>query len=336
MIHLAGRDEPVPAMRGQSILDACLAADVPMPYNCRSGECAECRAELVEGKVEESPGADPAVFNDADRAKGRILTCLCTPAEDVTIKLDLRDGIAAPKIERFYAHVERVQPVSSSVVQVEVETAKPIDYRPGQYFEWVLPDITPNRSFSAASIPGGERLVFDVRLYPGGKVGDYVQNSLVPGDNFEVIGPYGRFEFTENHHRTAICVAGGTGLAPIKAMIEQALAVGTGRRIWLFYGVQTAGDLYDIEKLERWVDQYDGFSFHAVLSDEPLDSGWDGARGLVTEHIEEMALDGFGLEAYLCGPPPMIDAAMPILEATGLEADDIYADRFSPARSKST
>ncbi len=318
---------------GQNILEACPAADIPMPYNCRSGECAECRATLVAGDVEEAPGADPAVFGDADRERGRILTCLCSPLSDLTLEITLRDGVAAPRIERVWAHVERVEQVCDTVVQVEVETAAPIPYRAGQYFEWILPGISPDRSFSAANRPGNERIVFDIRLYPGGQASGYVQESLGPGDAIEIVGPYGRFGFTENVHRPALCIAGGTGLAPIKAMIEAEIAAGAGRRISLFYGARSRGDLYDLDLLERWSTELDGFQFRIALSDEPEGSGWTGDRGLVTGLVEDSVFDGFGLEAYLCGPPPMIDAALPILEAIGVAEDDIHADRFSPAKT---
>lgn len=317
---------------GQNILEACLTAGVPMPYNCRSGECAECRAVLVDGSVEESPGADPAVFTDADRDRGRILTCLCAPTSDITLRVALRDGAAAPKIERVNALVEQVTPVSASVVQVVLETPWEIAYRAGQYFEWGLPGIAPNRYFSAASRPGDARLVFDVRLYPGGKVSDYVRSVLRPGEAIEVAGPFGHFGFTANDHRPAVCVAGGTGLAPIKAMLEDAFATGGGRQIELFYGARAAGDLYDIDLLERWAGEHPGFRYHIALSDEPDGTEWSGHRGLVTDLVRDNLFDGFGLEAYLCGPPPMIDATIPVLEDIGVEAHDIHADRFSPAK----
>lgn len=331
-IRIEGREAPVDAEGGQTILEACLAADVPMPYNCRSGECAECRAELLAGEVEEAPGADPAVFTDADRDKGRILTCLCSPVSDVAIAIALRDGVAAPRVERVLAPVARVERVCHSVVQVEVETPAPIPYRAGQYFEWVLPGVAPNRNFSAANRPGTGRIAFDIRLYPGGQASGYVQERLAPGDAIEIVGPFGRFGFSDNVHRPALCVAGGTGLAPIKAMIETDIAARSGRPITLFYGARADRDVYDRALLDRWASEHAGFTYRIALSDEPIDSGWTGARGPVTELVEETVFDGFGVEAYLCGPPPMIDAALPILEAIGIDRDDVYADRFTPAK----
>lgn len=331
IVHLPGGHE-VACPAGKNILEACLEAGVPMPYNCRSGECAECRAVLLDGTVEESPGADPAVFTQADRDKGRILTCLCSPASDISLDIVLRDGRAAPRIERVNALVDRVEQVSSSVVQVELETPWEIAYRAGQYFEWGIPGIAPNRSFSAANRPGAERILFDIRLYPGGKVSDYVKEVLSAGQTMELIGPFGHFGFSGNAHRPAICIAGGTGLAPIKAMIEDEIARGSSRPIRLFYGARRAEDLYDIRLLDDWAKAHPDFSYQIALSDEPAGSAWTGARGPVTALVEDQLFDVFGVEAYLCGPPPMIDAALPVLDMLGLMPDDIFADRFSPAR----
>ena len=318
---------------GQSVLEACLAAGLPMPYNCRSGECAECRAVLLSGSVDESPGADPAVFTEADRRKGRILTCLCAPTSDIALEIVLRDGASAPRIEHVTATVGRVERVSASVVQVALGCPREIAYRAGQYFEWIVPGIAPNRYFSAANPPGGTELTFDVRLYPGGAIGGYVRSALRAGQPLEIAGPYGHFGLTANDHRPAICVAGGAGLAPVKAMVSDALARKSGRRIRLLYGARRREDLYDTALLDGWAARSADFSYAVALSDEPADSGWNGPRGTVTELLADTVFDGFSAEAFLCGPPPMIDAAMPILEDIGVDPDDIYADRFSPAKT---
>lgn len=330
-VKFAGSEMEVACAADQTILDACIAAGLPMPYNCRSGECGECIAQVREGETEEMPGADPAVFTDLDRADGRILTCMCFPRSDVALDIALRDGVAAPKIERVYAMVERIDWRGPNIAEIEVATPWALDFRAGQYFDWLIPGIAPDRSFSAANRPGSETIVFHVRLYPGGAVSSFVKERLGLGDVIEIEGPYGHFGLSENDWRPAIFVAGGTGMAPIRSVLDHAVAHGDRRPMRYFYGARTQTDLYCLDDMAGWAG--DTFSFIPALSDEPAGSGWSGARGLVTEVLEREIGDAFGAEAYLCGPPAMIDAAIPILRAAGLDAHDIFYDKFTPARS---
>lgn len=332
VIRICSSEDKVRCPEATTILDACLAHGLPMPYNCRSGECGECIADLRAGEIEELPGADPAVFTDGDRASGRILTCMCYPRSDLEIDIKLRDGIAAPKIEHVSGVVEDIRRHGQNVVEIRLATPRPLDYRPGQYFAWRLPGIAPNRSFSAATRPGGDAVVFHVRIYPDGKVGDYVKARLALGDTVDLIGPYGHFGFTENDHRPAICVAGGTGMAPLHAALDAAFHAGDRRSIRYFYGARTQQDLYCLDSMAAWQAAHPTFRFVPVLSDEPPDSGWTGERGLVTDVLSREIGAVFGAEGYLCGPPAMIDAAIEICLTAGLLEDDIYYDKFAPAK----
>jgi NAD(P)H-flavin reductase len=155
---------------------------------------------------------------------------------------------------------------------------------------------------------------------------------LHAGQVVELVGPYGHFGFTENRHRGAICIAGGTGLAPIKAMIEQEIAAKSERPIMLLYDARRPADLYDLDLLTCWADKVSSFTLATALAEGSCDGIATARPGLVTNLLADTVFDGFGLEAFLCGPPAMIDALAPILEQIGVEADDIHVDRFSPAR----
>jgi CDP-4-dehydro-6-deoxyglucose reductase, E3 len=331
-IEILGAEAPVSAAGGETILDACLKAGLAMPYNCRSGECGECIAALEAGEVEEMPGADPAVFTDGDRRRGRILTCMCFPRSDLRLALALRDGVAAPRVQRVHAMVEAVDWHGPNIAEVALTTPGALDYRAGQYFEWVLPGVTPDRSFSAANRPGGDVIRFHVRIYPGGAAGRFIKEEMVVGGIVELVGPYGHFGLTENDHRPAICVAGGTGMAPIRAVLDDAFARGDRRPIRYIYGARSQADLYVLEDMADWAAANPQFSFTPVLSEEPEGSGWAGARGLVTQTLAAEIGDAFGAEAFLCGPPAMIDAAIEILLAAGLDDADIHYDKFTQAR----
>jgi len=331
-IEIAGAEASVSAAADETLLDACLRAGLAMPYNCRSGECGECVATLEAGEIEEMPGADPAVFTDADRRRGRILTCMCFPRGDLRLALALRDGVAAPRIQRVHAMVEALHWHGPRIAEVTITTPGALDYRAGQYFEWVLPGIAPDRAFSAANRPGDDVIRFHVRIYPDGAVGRYLREEMVVGGILELIGPYGHFGFSANGHRPAICIAGGTGMAPIRSVLEDAFARGDARPIRYFYGAREQADLYCLEDMAAWQAANPAFSFIPILSDESDGSDWRGARGLVSETLAADIGDAFGAEAYLCGPPPMIDAAIAILLDAGLDEADIHYDKFTPTR----
>jgi xylene monooxygenase electron transfer component len=327
----SGKETSCPA--DQSLLDSCIQAGIPVPYNCRSGECGECMASLLSGRVHELPGADPAVFTDAHRREGNILTCMCFPRSPITLDLPLQAEAPSIRPDTFNVMVQRVERLTPTIFGVTVETPWPIEYRAGQCFEWVLPGIAPNRKYSAANPPGDDHIDFHVRIYPGGKVGDFLAGTVLTGQAMQLIGPFGNFGLSSNQWRPAVCVAGGTGLAPILASLENAFAHGDTRPIRFFFGARRQHELYCLDKLQSWSAHIPNFSYVPVLSEEPAESGWTGKRGLVTGTLAQELGDVFGLEAYICGPPAMIDAAHAVLEESGVPPEDIRSDRFVQARS---
>lgn len=316
----------------QTLLDGCIQAGIPAPYNCRSGECGECVAKLLRGEVYEMPGADPAIFNDTHRAAGKLLLCMCFPRSPVALDVPLKADKPAIKPTVINCMVERIERVTPTIFKVRVETPGPVDYRAGQCFEWVVPGVKPNRIYSAANRPGEAAIDFHVRVYPGGKVGAHVAEALSPGGTLQVVGPFGQFGLSASDWRPTLCIAGGTGLAPIHAILDEAFARNDGRFIHFFYGARCREELYALDTLQGWAAAHPTFTFTPVLSDEPADSGWTGARGLVTDVVAQRLQDAFGLEAYVCGPSAMIDAAVAVLESAGLSSSDIHADRFVQAR----
>lgn len=318
----------------QSILDACLDAGIAMGYNCRSGECGECLSERISGEIYELPGADPAIFNDEQRARGLMLTCMCYPRSDLVVSSTLHSEARAA-IREFDTVVTEVKRHGAAIVEVMVETDAmaevALNFAAGQYFEWVIPGIAPNRSYSAANRPGSNRLEFHVRLYHQGQVSQRLGRAeIARGDILTLKGPYGTFGLTPHHERPAILVAGGTGFAPMCAVLDEAAEKCLPRSFRFFYGTRRADDLYRLDKVEDWRRRGVKVEFIPVLSDEPADSGWKGERGLVTETIKRRFHDGFGAEAYLCGPPPMIDAAIALLEGVGIDRCDMHFDKFTP------
>jgi NAD(P)H-flavin reductase len=259
-----------------------------------------------------------------------ILACLSYPRSDMTLSVQLREQ-GGPPVREFDTIVEEVHRHGPSIVEIVVRAEAPVDYRAAQYFAWVLPGVAPDRSFSVANRPGSTRLEFHVRIYPHGKVGQFfAHNALEPGAVLTLRGPFGSVELTDDEYRPAILVAGGTGLAPIKAVLDAAFAAGSRRPIHFFYGTRRAADLYHLDTMARWARLHPNFTFIPVLSDEPAQSTWAGERGLVTEALARNVKDAFGAVAFMCGPPPMIDAAIPLLRKLGIDRDDIHYDKFTP------
>lgn len=326
-ISILDSDHVVVAHDNVSVLDACLENGTPLQYNCRSGECGECTAKLVSGTVKELAGADPAVFNDSHRDKGLILTCMSYARSDLVLATELSAKPAAA-IRQHETTVKNIVRHGPAVYEITVEAAAPIDFQPGQYFEWVLPGITPNRSYSAANRPGGREVVFHVKFYENGRVSEYLSKGLGVGQGLILKGPFGNFGLGARDYVPAVMVAGGTGLAPICALLEETFARGTTRSIYLFFGAQCSHDLYHLDRLKAWEQRYKNFRFFPTVVDIAGSPGWEGDVGLVTEIIERRLVDAMGYEAYLCGPPRMIDAVTALLETKGVDADDIHADKF--------
>ena len=316
----------------QTLLDCCIQSGLSVPYNCRSGECGECKAVCVSGAVREMPGADPAVFDDTDRAAGKILLCMCTPLSDVVIDVPAATDIPAIRPQTFNVMIARSEKVTPTTWRISVETPGPVNFHAGQYFEWVLPDIAPNRVYSVANAPDGGCIDFLVRIYPDGKVGSHIQQHFSVGGTFSIVGPFGHFTLSRNDWRPAVCVAGGTGLAPMLSVLSEAAANGDRRRFIFFFGARNREELCCLDQIEKLSRQLPSFAFVPVLSDEPAGSDWRGERGMVTDVLARRISDLFGLEAYLCGPPAMIDAALEVLDAAGVPPQDIRVDRFAPAK----
>lgn len=333
-LTLDGMPEPLDLPANRTILDACLDQRVPVPYNCRSGECGECAAQLVAGRIQELPGADPAIFTPAMREAGMILTCMCFPASDLHLRVPLRSG-DAPPIRTFDSVVTDVAWFGPRSVRVTLRMDEPVSYQAGQYFEWHLPGLEAPRSYSAANPPGSRTLEFLVRVHENGGVSQRLQRGeLAAGDVLTLKGPFGSYALDAQDDRPLILVAGGTGLAPVKCIAEELAARGSRRPVKIFFGARDQEELGYTASLQALARQAPNIEFTAVLSHEPEGSPWTGPRGLVVDALQAMAGDAFGAQAYLCGPPPMFAAATSVLDRMGVAPEDVHCDKFSPAGSR--
>lgn len=319
---------------GDNLLNAALGSGLSWPHNCRVGSCGTCRCKLVEGKIK--PLNDFSYVLDEEQLDdGYILACQTQLRSDVTIEIDLNDtDKQLTQAETVEGEISGVTALTHDIVEITVSLNQPFPgYLAGQYAELSLDGIDDARSYSFAKAPALEddnRLSFFVRHVPNGEMSTLLHDGSRMGCPVTVSGPHGTFYLREST-APAICVAGGSGLAPIKALLEQYAVDGFNRQIIFLFGARTRNDLYCLDEIEGIAAKNKQFSFIPVLSEEDKNSDWSGERGMVTEFIGNQGLDLASSEAYLCGPPPMIDSAIDVLKTHGMNDKQIYFDKFLDA-----
>ncbi len=323
--------------RETTILEWALSKGVAFPHSCRVGTCGTCKCRLVSGKVYEL--SDKAYALSAEELSASfILPCQSLPRSD--IELDVpnppQEHTRIPVVERA-GTVSQLTPLTHDILELEVTIDEPVVYRAGQYCEIYVPgvitdEIRETRSYSFASAPGKAPVSvvrFHVRLVPGGKFTAWLHSEARVGQRLEGHGPYGDF-WLRPAAAPILAIAGGSGMAPVKAVLEQALLDGVERDVVYYFGARRQEDLYCLEDVERMRRSWRGkFEFVPVLSGEPDDSDWRGARGFVSEHVAaELGTKIREHHVYMCGPPPMIDSAEKIVRAAGVAPEHVHADKF--------
>jgi|CXWL01.1.fsa_nt_gi NAD(P)H-flavin reductase/quinol-cytochrome oxidoreductase complex cytochrome b subunit len=325
----------VAARSGETILEAGLRADVALPYDCRSGGCGLCLCTVLNGRVDHG-AFQPTVLTDAMRARGQALMCCAVPLEDVEIELESLALEGGPVVRQYRGQVVRMERLGGDVMRlmVALPDQQRIDFVAGQYLNVVLAD-GQRRAFSFANPPHDNELIeLHVRLVPGGRFTTHVFNEMQVGDSLHLEGPLGRFTLHDGE-RPILFIAGATGFAPIKSIVEDAFRRGIRRPMHLYWGVRQPADLYLLSLAEGWQREHPNFSVVPVLSGgapgEAPNDGWAGRRGLVHEAMLADFADLSGHEVYACGSVAMVETAVPAFLAQGLGEAYCYTDAFVPA-----
>jgi NAD(P)H-flavin reductase/quinol-cytochrome oxidoreductase complex cytochrome b subunit len=340
-LHLTLHPGPAQASAraGETLLEAGLRAGLALPYDCRAGGCGLCKCTVLNGRVDPGP-YQPAALTDAMRARGEVLMCCAVPLEDVELEVagvaSLADA-ASPK--RWHARVQRMERLSPDLMRLHLALpdGERIVFTAGQYINIVLPDAPgegAKRAFSFANAPqpgGNADIELHVRLIPGGRFTTQVFTAMHESDAIEFEGPLGRFTLGDSE-RPILFVAGATGFAPIKSIVEDAFARGIRRPMQLYWGVRTASDLYLLDVIERWQTEHANFRFTPVLSEAA--PSWPGRRGLVHQAMLADHPDLTGCEVYACGSVKMVEAAVPDFLAHGLAEQFCFSDAFTPSASR--
>lgn len=307
---------------GANLLKALQDAQVPMSYSCMAGRCGTCRCRVLDGEVMEGAGEQ---LRPLDGEQGFVLACQTYVTEPCTIEIPEPDEVVVHPARIVRAIVATIEDLTHDIKRLVLRPAKPVEFSPGQYVQL---QFTPEhaRPYSMAGLAGDGRFEFHVRLVPDGRVTGYIAHDLKVGDAVKVSGPLGSAYLRRKHEGPMLCVAGGTGLAPILSILRGAVAQGMKNPIHLYFGVRSQRDIYGMPWLDQLKREHPGLAVHVVVT-----SGGNRATqrcGLVTDAIEQDHGDLTGWRAYLCGSPPMVEAATVVARRMGIAAGHIYADAF--------
>ena len=316
----------------ETVLDAALRQGINLRYGCRNGACGSCKGKVLAGDLHYED--DPIALSDDDKEENLALFCAAMPDSDLVIEVDEIDLDSAIEIKTLPCRVQEMNLLNDDVMQlfIKLPASERLQFLPGQYIDILLEDGR-HRSFSIANAPhNDEFLELHIRLVDNGLFTPKVFNSMQAKDLMRIEGPHGSFFFHEDSDRDIILVAGGTGFAPIKSIIEHLIEEQISRTVHLYWGARTKADLYLNELSEKWIASNKNIHYTPVLSDE--DAAWSGKTG----YVHQAVLDDFNnlepFDIYTCGPPAMIIAAKEEFQTKGMNTASFYYDSFDFANDQ--
>ena len=326
-LHPGG--ETFEVLDDEPVLAAGLRAGLHLPHSCRGGSCGACEARIIRGQVS-YPGGLPPGITAEEAAAGRALLCQARATADLTLEARALTVPEEVRIRRLPCRVEAHERLSHDVVRlvVKLPALEPFVFLAGQYVDFLLAGGR-RRSYSIASPPHqAEHLELHVRKVEGGVFTTQVFEQLAERALLRIEGPLGGFWLREDDTRPAVMVAGGTGFAPIKSMLQHMMHVGSSRPVHFYWGVRRPRDLYEGELVARWAAQHDWLTFTPVMSEALPEDAWEGRRGWVHEAVLADFPSLADVDVYAAGPPPMIGVIQELFPAHGLVQGRLYFDSF--------
>jgi propane monooxygenase reductase subunit len=318
----------------ETILSAAFRQGIMLMHGCKEGQCSACKSFLLDGDVDLDKYSNFAL-NDFELEEGYTLLCRAHAYSDVEVELlhfdeeMLRSGV--PIVEAT-TEVEAVEDLTHDIRRLVLRVREPAEltYNAGQYMDIRIPGTEDeHRSFSMANLPADGRLEFMIKIYEGGHFSGLLANAagIAVGDELHCTGPYGVFTLRKTSPRPLVFIAGGAGMAPILALLRQLADEGSDRPARFYYGARTEADLFALDEIKLLKAELPQLEFVPALSE--ADSPWDGEEGLITDVVDRKEEDLEEIDAYLCGPPPMVEAAIALLERRGCAESRIYFDKFT-------
>ena len=314
----------------ETILEAALRQGLTMPYGCRDGACGACKGKVLSGTVDHG-NAQAHALSDAEKADGIALFC-CAKAQS-NLKLECKQVSLATDIpvKTLPSRIEKMERLAPDVIDMHLRLPanERLQFLAGQYIDILLKD-GKKRSFSLANAPHDDALLqLHIRHVPGGLFTDQVFSTMKVRDILRFNGPHGSFYLREDSKKPMIFLAGGTGFAPIKGLVEHAIAEKCTRPIYIYWGAKARVDLYMPDLPKQWAAAHANIKFIPVLSEPAADDAWTGRTGLVHQSVTVDHQNLSDFQVYACGSPGMIDAAKRDFLAAGLPEEEFFADAFT-------
>ncbi len=317
---------------GQPLLKALNEQGIFIPSACGGrGSCGLCKVQVLQGGGQVLPTELPWLSEEEVQNNVR-LSCQFKIKQDVEIKIPEELFL----VKAFQTKVARIRDLTYDIKEVTLELIDPpeINTQAGQFIQFQVPeyeltDEEVYRAYSISSAPSdNKRVELEIRLVPNGICTTYVHKFLKEGDTVMINGPYGDF-YLRDTEREIICVAGGSGMAPIKSILLDMVDNGISRKTRYFFGARTTKDIFLLDEMKELEEKLPDFTFIPALSDPQDDEQWSGETGLITDVIDRMVDNVQETEAYLCGSPGMIDACVKVLKNKGIPEELIYFDKFA-------
>ena len=323
-IHLKN-DKSYPCDENTSLLRAALDNDISLEYSCFEARCRSCRVKILQGKVENLQ--DEKVLTAEEKAAGYVLSCNVVPRSEVI--LDVEDlAVTLPKPQVTPCKINNITVLTPNIVEVVLRLPPKIVFQflPGQYVDIIRNGQKRSYSISHSQSEANELRLF-IRNYEGGLFSQYWFNEAKPNDLLRMEGPLGTFFYRNNPNcEEIVLIATGTGIAPIKAILEQLQStpeLTTHKKIWLLWGGRKKEDLFWQPKTTL-----PNFTYIPVLSREEQ---WQGAKGYVQEIALQQPILWQKAQVYACGSEVMIQSAQKLLSEQGLKEENFFADAFIAA-----
>jgi propane monooxygenase reductase subunit len=320
----------------KTILRAAAEQGIMLMHGCKEGQCASCKSFILEGDDVDLERYSTFALPDFEKEEGFTLLCRAHAYEDLTIELlnyDEEMIHSGLPIQEAVVEVVSNDNVTHDLRHLVVKLVEPtsIKFFPGQYVDFAVPGTEETRSFSMANISSleGGRLEFVIKIYPDGLFSSFLDTRVQPGDRLDISGPFGVFTLRDNPDADLVFLGGGAGMAPVLALLRSMADRGIHRKATFYYGARRRRDLCFEDELRKLEETLPNFRYIPALSEPAEDDEWDGEVGLITDVLCRRETDLARADAYVCGPPPMVEAALELLPGLGVADRRIFYDKFT-------